>query len=245
MKTSSYAVLLILMIGLSALIWPNLAGMSERQQLLEGKEHLLKLIEAEERFFQVNGKYLPLDTQSDVLEFRRSLNWSRSERKGCDYAVAVSGIAFTVEARCILGNGTENYLGIVRTAPGEGYGIDGKFGKCKAHGIFTETQPLVNVVGPCRKQKGDIISFSTGNRRSLIINTLPSDAIIEVNGTMVGRTDVHLAGTSYSYGTFYWENPAEGLLNITVSKEGFIPINFTVDWAGYTHTEAITLRQSY
>jgi alpha-tubulin suppressor-like RCC1 family protein len=75
-----------------------------------GRKNLELLIQAEDRYYQKTGEYLPLDPFSDTFDAKKKLGWNPGWfTHTCEYGVSVSGVAFTAVVRYRLGDGTFNY----------------------------------------------------------------------------------------------------------------------------------------
>lgn len=223
--------------------WPSFQGYSEHSRLSKGYRNLLFLIEAEDAYYSKNGSYLPISPLFENTEVKKKLNWCKSDCSSCQYAVTVTDRSFTATVRCPLDDGTFSYLGFVQTPPGKHIGIDGEFGKCKANGIFTHQRPLVNKVGPCFKQDRGIVSIVSGNKKRLVVHTFPSNALITANGNSIGEISSKHGTISQRYGSFFWEDPYPESINIKITKEGYHPVQFQLDWGSYTYTAKVVLRR--
>ena len=237
------SIILILLVVVCFLIaWPSFQGYFEHSRLSKGYKNLLLLIEAEDEYFSKNGYYLPINPSSNISEEKGKLNWCTSNCSSCEYAVTVSGTSFTATVRCPLDDGTFNYLGFVQTPLGKHMGIDGEFGKCKSKGIFTHQRSLVNTVGPCFEQDKGILSIASGTKKRLVVHTFPSHAMITANGNFIGETSSNHKTISPRYGSFFWAEPYAESINIKITKEGFHPVQFQLDWGSYTYTAKVVLR---
>ncbi len=220
----------------------NYKKYQEHQRLSNGKKNLLLLIEAEDKYYSKTGKHLPIKPLSDNIEVKKKLNWRpKFSCPGCEYGVTVSGMAYTATVRCPLNDGTLNYLGFVKTAPGKHEGIDGPFGKCKSEGIYAG-RPLVNTVGPCFKQSHGIMFVISGSKKRLVVKTYPPNASVTVNDVLIGKTSSKHNTISQNYGSFFWAEPHNDPITIKITKMGYHPVKFDLDWDSYTYTAAITLR---
>jgi len=217
----------------------------EGSRLQNGIERLIRLIEMEDGYFLKHGKYLTVlpNSSNDSFEVRSGLKSCVTGCDGCDFAVAKSGVAFTAEVRCVLDNGTYYYQGYVRPEPGLHRGIDGLFGKCRSEGIFAGKRMLVNTVGPCYEQddRRDMVIL-LGRKKRLLVQTMPSGATITVNGAVMGQSSPGHNTLSRSYGSYFWEDPSDGPALIAITKDGYQPVEFTLNWGSYTYKAAVALR---
>lgn len=228
--------------GFIAVFMSQWQGHHERRILIDGRENLKDLIEVQDKFYQSNGFYLPLNPASDDSETRKKLNWCVSGCEPCKFGVVVSGLAYTASVKCPAGKGTESYLGFVKTEPGKHAGLVDSFEKCRPEGVEAADTHLVNTLGPCVQSIKDAISVTPGTVRHLVVETLPDGAAIEANGIKVGVAEKNHTTLTPEYGSFYWENPTPGASKIRVSKEGYEPVDFNVDWGSFTYSAWITLR---
>jgi hypothetical protein len=222
-------------------IYPNYHDYKEYKIHSDGLNDLKKLIEAEDAYFQANGKFLAVDSSVDTDKVKRLLNWRSSKSSPCEYSVMVSDRKFTIESKCPLEDGNFNYMGYVRAAPGSETGIDGAYGKCSAKGIYAGSRYLVNDVGPCTEQNKGILSVASGSMKRLVVETYPRDATVFANRVAIGKTSSQHNVLSQNYGSFFWEDPYNEPINIRVSKQGFKPVEFKLNWGSYTYTSTIVL----
>ena len=226
-----------------AIILPSCEGWRQYNRLSKSQGNLRRLIEAEDRYYSKTGEYLPLDPSSDNTDVKKKLGWDPGRfRSGCEYGVTVSGMAYTAVVRCPLDDGTPYYLGFVKTEPGKQIGIEGPFGKCKPDGIYAGSRHLVNTIGPCFEQKGGILGVVSGRLKRLVVHTYPPNAQIYANGVLIGETSDSRLTVSQNYGSFWWGEPCREQVTVRVVKAGYHPVEFEIDWDGYTYTAAITLR---
>ena len=233
------AATIALLVGLTLMFVcrePDVADLSE------AGSHLRQLIEAEDLHYQRTGVFVPITATAEDSASRKQLQWCEHSCGHCDYGVSVSGAAYTAEVRCRLEKGPFNYLGYVRTAPGQLQGIDGPFGKCRAAGIFAQSRSLTNDVGPCYENAWKTMSVVSGQKKVLAITTLPQDTEITVDGHALGHTAAFRNTITARYGYYYLENPGDKPVSVTVSSKGFAPVTFTADWGSYTYMANIILR---
>jgi hypothetical protein len=141
-----------------------------------------------------------------------------------------------------LEKGPFNYLGYVRTAPGQLQGIDGSFGKCQARGIFAQSRWLTNEIGPCYEKAWKTMAVTSGQKKVLAITTLPQDTEIKLDGRVLGHTTAFRNTITARYGYYYQTDLADKPISITVSSKGFAPVTFTADWGSYTYMAGVVLR---
>ncbi len=223
------------------IIYPNYHGYKQHKILSDGLDDLRKLIEAEDAYFQKNGKYLAVKPSTDKNEAKKLLNWRSSKSSSCEFSVTVLDKNFTAEVKCPLEDGTFNYMGYVRVAPGNNAGIDGASGKCLAKGIFAGNRYLVNEVGQCFEQHKGIMSVVSGSMKRLVVETYPGSATVFANEVAIGETSSQHNAFSQNYGSFFWADPYKEPVKIKISKEGFKPVEFKLDWDSYTYTSTVVL----
>jgi len=228
-----------------AILAPNFKGISEFNKLSDAENNLRKIIEAEDQHYQKTGAYFPLEVDPDNSDVERILGRSNAGCRGCEYAVAVSGLAFTAEVKVPVKNNEFNCLGYVRTAPGKLIGVAGKMGACAPEGIYAGSRKLVNVVGPCSSNSWETMFIASGNMKRLAIETLPSDAEISIDGVWIGKTTPFRSTISENYGYLFVNDPPKSPINVVVSKEGYASVGFFLDWNNYTYQATIPLRANH
>lgn len=226
-----------------AIIAPGFGGYFDFRNLSAAEQNLRKIIEAEDECYQRTGAYFPLESDAKNASVKRILGQSYTSSRDDQYTVGVSGLAFTAEAKVRI-KGRDNYLGYVRTAPGEHRGIVGKIGACDPSGISAGSRNLVNVLGPCRPGSWANMGVVSGTMRRLAIETLPSGADISINGKREGKSGPFRGTISDRYGYFFASDLPESPITVVVSKDGFSPVTFTLDWSTSTYRAAVVLRKN-
>jgi hypothetical protein len=231
-----------LVLILAAINAPNFYRSPEYNQLSNAQIILRKIIEAEDEHFQKTGAYFTLDAAQDNLIVKRILRGFNVDCSGCEFAVAVSGLAFTAEAKASLPNNEIDYLGYVRTGPGKHIGIAGKMSACTPEGVFAGSRKLVNTIGPCCAHSWKTMGVISGSMKRLAIETLPSDADVFLDGSRIGKTTTFHGTISENYGYLFVEHPPKSPINVVVSKPGYETVRFALDWNDFTYQATIPLK---
>jgi hypothetical protein len=226
-----------------AVVGPNFVGSLQIKKLSEAEKNLRRIIESEDEHYQKTGAYFPLEIDSDHSNGKSILGEFNGGRD-CKYAVAVSGLAFTAEVKVRINNKEFDSLGYVRTPPGEHIGVAGKMGVCAAEGIYAGSRKLVNTVGPCSSNSWKAMWVVSGSKKSLAIETLPSDASVFIEGVLMGRTTSFHSTIDQDYGYLFVADPPKSPINVVVSKEGYSPVSFALDWNDFTYRATVALRQN-
>ena len=224
-----------------AVFGPNFVGSLEIKKLSDEQKNLRRIIEAEDEHYQKTGAYFPLEIDSDNSNVKSILGQFNGGRD-CKYAVAVSGLAFTAEVKVPVKTKEFNYLGYVRTAPGEHIGVAGKMGVCAAEGIYAGSRKLVNTVGPCSSNSWKTMWVASGSKKRLAIETLPSGASVFIDGVLIGKTTSFHSTINEEYGYLFVADPPKSPINVVVSKEGYSPVSFALDWDDFTYQATVPLR---
>lgn len=87
-----------------AILAPNFKDFSDFSKLSAAEKNLRKIIEAEDEHYQKTGAYFPLEIDFENSSVKRILGQSYASCRGCEYAVEVSGLAFTAEVRVPIKN---------------------------------------------------------------------------------------------------------------------------------------------
>lgn len=225
-----------------AIVAPNFKGYFEHRRLSSGHENLKKIIVAQDKYYQQTGSYLPVPPADSNSINNSKFDWDDPD-DDCSYGVTVKNMAYTAVVKCPLDNGDYSFLGYVKTEPGGHLGVLGPFGQCPPEGIHAGRRRLVNDLGPCNDRDGGLMSVVSGTKKRLVVKTLPKDATITANTKIIGISNSNHQTFNSDYGNFFWSDPLEGPVEIAVSKEGYKPISFMLDWDGFTYSSAITLRK--
>ena len=240
MQKMAVGVVLLVLGVLAAVVIPQYSATSSGKlnQLSKARRHLISLIEAEDRYYQRKGMYVAVSGSDDIKE---QLGWCETGCGECRYSVTVNGKRFTAEVNCQTSDREQQYLGYVRTEPGELVGIDQSSGTCSAEGIYAGSRYLVNDVGPCRERSWSGMAVVSGSKRHLVIETFPANATVFINGAAFGTSEVNHTSLSPEYGSLYIGEVPENPVMVKVSKEGFVSVEFELSWGSYTHTAAVVL----
>ena len=159
---------------LAAIAIPNFLQFQLRSKTGEAKTNLAAIRTAEEGYFAEFNNYVaaiasgfdggmgankrswPTGTSFDQL------GWSPEGEVFFDYAVAVSGSAWTADAVGDLdgnlgGGGLPSDYGYVHPSPGLSAGLGGAMGTCPTTGVYNPSSlanDLLNTVGPCGQFDG-------------------------------------------------------------------------------------------
>jgi type IV pilus assembly protein PilA len=159
---------------LAAIAIPNFLQFQLRSKTGEAKTNLAAIRTAEEGYFAEFNTYVaavasgfdggmgankrawPTGTSFDQL------GWAPEGEVFFDYAVAVSGSAWTADAVGDLdgnvgGGGLTSDYGYVHPAPGLTAGLAGAMGTCPTTGVYNPSSlanDLLNTVGPCGQFDG-------------------------------------------------------------------------------------------
>jgi len=205
-----------------------------------GYKNLAALIEYQDRNFQNTGTYKTIEPATD-LAYIKNFESCAENCTPCEYTVKISLHYFTATAKCIEKDGTLSFRGYVRAKPGQHVGIDGHYEKCKSKGIYAQNRYLINTIGPCFKQENDYMFITSGTKKRLVIETLPSDVEIRINNTVFGTSSESHNTTTNNYGSLFISEPVIATNLVTLSKQGYESITFSIDWESYTYKATVVL----
>ena len=83
----------------------------------------------------------------------------------------------------------------------------------------------------------------SGSKKCVAIETLPAGATISVDGRELGVSSAFHGTITPSYGYFYLGDPPTTPVTVLVSKKGYAPVEFSVDWGNFTYHAAVVLRE--
>ena len=212
------------------------------QTLFAGHANLKKIIEYQDMNYQTTGSYASITPNDDLSKIISNFQTCTTNCSKCEYASTVSKASFTATAKCPEKDNNPNFLGYVRAPLGAHTGIDGYYKKCRATGIYAGNRNLVNTIGPCFEQSNGVVLVVSGNKKRLAVETSPPNAIISINGKLIGKTSSSHNTISSNYGSFFWENPYKEISTIKISKQGYESVESILDWDDFTYSATAILR---
>jgi len=245
-KKIAIAIFTILCILVLLIIYPTYHSHKNNhhkyQTLTLGKFNLERIVEQQDVNYQKSGEYFSHAPKYDLANIINGFKICKSDCNPCEYVTTKMEGKFTSTVKCSTQDGKSHYLGYIRVPPGEHLGIDGYFNKCLGLGVYAGSRNFINEIGPCYDDSYEILKIGSGGKKRLVIKTFPPNGSIRANEKYIGNTSSSHNTISPLYGSLFWNEPFNGKVEISISKEGYETVNYPLEWESYTYTSTVVLK---